>query len=100
VEITVGASKWSRRALDAMAVGGAVRLIASGWRARRLKRHLPRLMSSTENPAISDLIVLFGFNMLYYQAKSRSYEVTMIDNEDERVAIVFTPPERAKGPTH
>ena len=91
MDVRLGSFKWSRRALKAVESGAVLRLIAMGWRARRLRRHFPRLMSPTANPAISDLVLLFGFNMVFYQARNYAYVIEIVDRDDKRVEILFTP---------
>ena len=48
-------------------------------------------MSPTANPAISDLVLLFGFNMVFYQARNYAYVIEIVDRDDKRVEILFTP---------
>lgn len=95
--VDIGASKWTKRALDAVDNNVPFILSASGWRARRIIRHMPRLMDAAgDNPAMIDFILLFGLNRIYFHAVARSYHVRMVNLELGRIQIEFTPP-GAKG---
>jgi hypothetical protein len=89
--IRVGSSKWRQRAEETLIAGGPLRMVVTGWRARRLRRLLLRLLSPTANPGIADLILLFRFTMLFYQAVSRKYRVEMNDGEDTKLEVLFIP---------
>jgi len=56
-------------------------------------------MSPTANPAVSDLIFLFRFNMLFYRAKGLAYRIEMRDGANGEVEAHFTPG-RADKTTH
>jgi hypothetical protein len=85
ISVNIGSWKWTTRALDVLDRGGALILMASGWRARRVCRHMPRLMSRTANPAIADMILLFGLNMVYYKAVSGAYRVRVVKVDSKRI---------------
>jgi hypothetical protein len=100
--IRMGEKQWTSRARALIMQGADFSLLATGWRARRLRDQLPRLANAAlavekgtrfshreGNVSVLNMWLLLGFHGVFFQALAQGRFVSWAEAE-EGLSIRFT----------
>jgi hypothetical protein len=100
--ILIGEKHWTRQARELLLKGIDFSLVATGWRAGRLRNQLPRLGTAARavkdgkrlsyregNFSVLSMWLLLGFHELFFQALARGMFVSWAE-ADAALLIGFT----------
>lgn len=90
VEIQLGSGGVLRQALRLLRKGQRLTVVATGWRARRLRQHLPKLVSNEGRLGIRDVLtmwLLLSFHVIYFYAVANGRRVVYRDTADAALIV-------------